>query len=75
MVSKPAIVGVVGGVAILTALGLNFWIVPGDEEDEVQRVVAPAVPRQPAVPSTTDPSAQGTVQDSPDAAKPAASAA
>ena len=44
MVSKPAIVGVLGGVAILTALGLNFWLVPGDEEEPATNVSAPAPP-------------------------------
>lgn len=53
MVSKPAMVGVLGGVAILTALGLNFWIVPGDEDTEEQRVEAPAVPQKPVVPDGT----------------------
>ena len=42
MVSKPALVGVMGGVAILAALGLNFWLVPGDEEDPKTKVSAPA---------------------------------
>ena len=44
MVSKPAIVGVMGGVAILAALGLNFWLVPGDEEEPATKVTAPAPP-------------------------------
>lgn len=44
MVSKPAIVGVMGGVAILAALGLNFWLVPGDEETPETKVSAPATP-------------------------------
>lgn len=52
MVSKPAIVGVMGGVAILAALGLNFWLVPGDDDAEEPRVAAPAVPVKPAVPET-----------------------
>ncbi|WPZ33445.1 Ig-like domain-containing protein [Thalassobaculum sp. OXR-137] len=42
MVSKPALVGVMGGVAILAALGLNFWLVPGDEEEPKTTVSAPA---------------------------------
>lgn len=50
MVSKPAIVGVVGGVAILAALALNFWLVPGDDETEEVRVEEPAVPARPIVP-------------------------
>lgn len=50
MVSKPAIVGVIGGVAILAALALNFWLVPGDDETEEARVEEPAVPAQPNVP-------------------------
>ncbi|MCR9072853.1 MAG: Ig-like domain-containing protein [Alphaproteobacteria bacterium] len=53
MVSKPAIVGVLGGVAILAALGLNFWLVPGDDEAEPPRAEAPAVPTKPQVPATS----------------------
>lgn len=59
MVSKPAIVGVMGGVAILAALGLNFWLVPGDDEDEEPRVEAPAVPVKPKVPAPADGSTGG----------------
>ncbi|MDF1794703.1 MAG: LysM peptidoglycan-binding domain-containing protein [Thalassobaculaceae bacterium] len=51
MVSKPAIVGVIGGAAILAALGLNFWLVPGDDDAEEPRIVAPAVPTKPAIPN------------------------
>lgn len=49
MVSKPVVVGLVGGAAILAALGLNFWALPGDDGSEPARVSAPAVPTKPAV--------------------------
>jgi nucleoid-associated protein YgaU len=33
-----------GGVAILAALGLNFWLVPGDDDEPSTTVSAPASP-------------------------------
>lgn len=60
MVSKPAIVGVMGGVAILAALGLNFWLVPGDEQEPATKVSAPATPSTGMKPGGSTGSAAGS---------------
>jgi nucleoid-associated protein YgaU len=67
MVAKPAIVGIVGGVAVVVALGLNFWVLSPDEEPAVDQASVPGqsaapVPTRPPVPaqpSAAAPSGQG----------------
>ncbi len=61
MVSRPVVLGVIGVVAILVALVLNFWVLPGDEAD-----VAVAPPRAPSAPAQ-----QGADQKSSTASQPA----
>ena len=51
MVSRPVVLGLIGVFAILVALVLNFWVLPGDDADvAVVQQPAPAVPSQPTVP-------------------------